>query len=48
MSALKSEDVRAAMARVLDWKQVTVVKAGDFASAKTKAAPAPVTAPAAP
>ncbi|ATB44415.1 zinc protease [Cystobacter fuscus] len=48
MSALKPEDVRAALARVLDWKQVTVVKAGDFEGAKKKAAPAPVTAPAAP
>jgi len=47
MSALKPEDVRAALARVLDWKQVTVVKAGDFAGAKTKA-PVPVNAPAAP
>ena len=52
MSALKPEDVRGALAKLLDWKQVTVVKAGDFVGAQKKAqapaAPAAVKAPTAP
>jgi zinc protease len=47
MSKLKPEDVRAALARHVDWKKLTVVKAGDFAGAEKKAN-APVQAPAAP
>ncbi|WP_257457768.1 M16 family metallopeptidase [Archangium lipolyticum] len=47
MSELKPEDVRAAMARHLDWKKVLVVKAGDFAGAEKKAK-APVANPPAP
>ncbi|HLM47773.1 MAG TPA: pitrilysin family protein [Myxococcaceae bacterium] len=47
MSGLKPEDVRAALAKHLDWKKVTVVKAGDFAGAEKKAK-APVTTPPAP
>ncbi|HEX8822864.1 MAG TPA: pitrilysin family protein [Archangium sp.] len=47
MSALKPDDVRAALARHLDWKKVTVVKAGDFAGAEKKAK-APVPTPPAP
>ncbi|MGZ3456997.1 MAG: M16 family metallopeptidase, partial [Archangium sp.] len=47
MSELKPEDVRTALSKYLDWKKVTVVKAGDFAAAEKKAK-APVKAPAAP
>ncbi|WP_309887922.1 pitrilysin family protein [Archangium sp.] len=47
MSGLKPEDVRAALAKHLDWKKVTVVKAGDFAGAEKKAK-APVPSPPAP
>ncbi|HEX8441051.1 pitrilysin family protein [Archangium sp.] len=47
MSELKPDDVRAALARHLDWKKVTVVKAGDFAGAQKKAQ-APVSTPPAP
>jgi zinc protease len=47
MSELKPEDVRAALGRHLDWKKVTVVKAGDFAGAEKKAR-APVSTPPAP
>jgi zinc protease len=47
MSELKPEDVRTALARHLDWKKVTVVKAGDFAGAEKKAK-APVVTPPAP
>jgi zinc protease len=47
MSELKPEDVRAALSRHVDWKKVTVVKAGDFAGTEKKAK-APVQAPAAP
>ncbi len=47
MSELKPDDVRAALARHLDWKKVTVVKAGDFAGAEKKAK-APVPTPPAP
>jgi zinc protease len=47
MSELKPEDVRGALSKYLDWKKVTVVKAGDFAGAEKKAK-APVNAPAAP
>ena len=41
MRALKPEDVRAALARVLDWKRVTSVKAGDFTGVGKKAPTAP-------
>jgi zinc protease len=47
MSGLKPEDVRSALSRHLDWKKVTVVKAGDFAGAEKKAK-APVPTPPAP
>jgi zinc protease len=47
MSGLKPDDVRAALAKHLDWKKVTVVKAGDFAGAEKKAK-APVPTPPAP
>jgi zinc protease len=47
MSELKPEDVRTALSKYLDWKKVTVVKAGDFAGAEKKAK-APVPTPPAP
>jgi zinc protease len=47
MSELKPEEVRTALSQHLDWKKVTVVKAGDFAGAEKKAK-APVPAPPAP
>jgi zinc protease len=47
MSELKPDDVRTALGKYLDWKKVTVVKAGDFAGAEKKAK-APVPTPPAP
>ena len=47
MAKLTAEDVRQAMARHVDGKKLTVVKAGDFAGAKKKEK-APVPANAAP
>jgi zinc protease len=44
MSGLQPDDVRQALAKYLDWKKVTVVKAGDFAGAEKKAK-TPVTKP---
>ncbi|MFE8603932.1 M16 family metallopeptidase [Archangium violaceum] len=44
LSELETEDVRTALSRYLDWKKVTVVKAGDFAGAEKKAK-APVATP---
>ncbi|MBM7112514.1 M16 family metallopeptidase [Archangium primigenium] len=41
MAALKPADIRAALGKRLDWKQVTVVKAGDFEGARTKASAPP-------
>ncbi|QZZ55075.1 M16 family metallopeptidase [Myxococcus xanthus] len=40
LTQLKPEDVRKAMDRHLDWTKVTQVRAGDFATAQKKAAPA--------
>ncbi|HEY4221541.1 MAG TPA: insulinase family protein, partial [Myxococcota bacterium] len=38
VDALSADDIQKALARHLDWKKLTVVKAGDFASANKPAA----------